>query len=89
METNEIMTNEEVAEAVGAAAEQIVTKDSGSRLRAAAVGGLVVLVGGLTVQYIILPAVAKVKAKKRELNTSDDELTTISSDATYDSDEEV
>ena len=89
METNEIMTNDEVTEAVETAAEEIVTKGSGSKLKAAAIGGLAVLIGGLAVQYIVIPTVAKIKAKRQNVNAIDSGFTVVGADETYDSDEEV
>lgn len=89
METNEIMTNEEVTEAVETVAEEIVTKGSGSKLKAAAIGGLAVLIGGLAVQYIVIPTVAKIKAKRQNANTIDSEFTVVGADEAYDSGEEV
>lgn len=89
METNEIMTNEEVTEAVETVAEEIVTKGSGSKLKAAAIGGLAVLIGGLAVQYIVIPTVAKIKAKRQNANTIDSGFTVVGADEAYDSGEEV
>lgn len=62
METNEIMENEEVIETT----EEIVKTGSGKGLKIAAGVGLTVLVGGLLCKYVVIPAVAKYKARKQE-----------------------
>lgn len=62
METNEIMENEEVIETT----EEIVKTSSGKGLKIAAGVGLTVLVGGLLCKYVVIPAVAKYKARKQE-----------------------
>lgn len=62
METNEIMENEEVIETT----EEIVKTGSGEGLLIAAGVGLAVLVGGLLCKYVVIPAVAKYKARKQE-----------------------
>lgn len=62
METNEIMENEEVIETT----EEIVKTGSGKGLKIVAGVGLTVLVGGLLCKYVVIPAVAKYKARKQE-----------------------
>ena len=91
MEPNEIMANEEVVEAAETAVEEIVTKSSGSKFKTAAFGGLAVLIGGLAIQYIVIPTVAKVREKKknRDQNTIDGEFTVVEDETADDSDEEV
>lgn len=71
METNEIMVNNE--EAVEEVAEEIVKKSSGKGLKIAAGIGLTILIGGLAVKYVVLPTVAKIKAKKQGSYTVDEE----------------
>lgn len=69
METNEIMTNEEVVEA----AEEIVPASSENGIGVGiAIGSAVVLVGVLTAKYIVKPLVAKIKDKKNEQRDSDE-----------------
>ena len=86
METNEMMMNEEVTEAVETATEGIVSGGSEGKWKAAAVGGLTVLIGGLAVQYIVIPTIAKIKAKKQKQNSDSD--TIVDSKFTDDSNEE-
>lgn len=69
METNEIMENEEV---IGTT-EEIVKTGSGKGLKIAAGVGLTVLVGGLLCKYVVIPAVAKYKARKQEQQMIDAE----------------
>ena len=69
METNEIMENEEVIETT----EEIVKTGSGKGLKIAAGVGLTVLVGGLLCKYVVIPAVAKYKARKQEQQMIDTE----------------
>lgn len=69
METNEIMENEEVIETT----EEIVKTGSGKGLKIAAGVGLTVLVGGLLCKYVVIPAVAKYKARKQEQQMIDAE----------------
>lgn len=66
MDTNEIMKNEEVTEAVETVAEEITNKGSG-KFKTAAIGGLTVLIGGLAVQYIVIPTIAKIRAKNSDV----------------------
>ena len=46
--------------------EEIVKTSSGKGLKIAAGVGLTVLVGGLLCKYVVIPAVAKYKARKQE-----------------------
>lgn len=62
MEANEIMENEEVIETT----EEIAKAGSGNGLKIAAGVGLTVLVGGLLCKYVVIPAVAKYRARKQE-----------------------
>lgn len=68
METNEILTNEEVMNA----AEEVVTESSGKTLKALGIFGGAVLIGGLAYKYAVKPIIAKVKAKKEPDDFSDD-----------------
>lgn len=68
METNEIMKNEEVTEAVTTATDEIL-KDSSGRFKTAAIGGLTALFGGLAVQYAVIPMIAKIRARKKKQNS--------------------
>ncbi len=61
MENNEIMTNEEVMETT----EEIVKVSSANGFKKAAVFGLVFIVGYVAGKYIIDPAVAHIKARKK------------------------
>lgn len=88
MEGNEIMMNEEVTEAVETAAEEITKKGSG-KFRAAALGGLTVLIGGLAVQYIVIPTIAKIRAKKKSQDVIVNGEFTEVSDNESDSDEDI
>lgn len=63
METNEIMTNDEVMFEV---AEDIVPAESGNGLKIALGIGLAVLVGGVVYKYVVKPIWCKVKAAKEE-----------------------
>lgn len=89
MEANEIMMNDEVTEAVETAAEEIAMTNSGSGLKTAAIGGLTVLIGGLAVQYIVIPTLAKIRAKKQNTNTMDGKFAVVANNEAYDLDEEV
>lgn len=71
METNEIMENEEVIETT----EEITKAGSGKGLKIVAGVGLTVLVGGLLCKYVVIPAVAKYKARKQEQQIIDAEET--------------
>lgn len=62
MDTNEIMTNEEVIETT----EEIVTASSGKTFKVVAGVGLTVLGGVVAYKYVIKPLVAKIKAKKEQ-----------------------
>lgn len=66
MEPNEMMLNEEVVETATEATEEIVKKSSGKGFKIAAGVGLVIVVGGLAVKYIIIPTANKIKAKKQQ-----------------------
>ncbi len=66
MEPNEMMVNEEVVETATEATEEIVKKSSGKGFKIAAGVGLVIVVGGLAVKYVIIPTVTKIKAKKQQ-----------------------
>jgi hypothetical protein len=69
MEPNEMMVNEEVVETATEATEEIVKKSSGKGFKIAAGVGLVIVVGGLAVKYVIIPAANKIKAKKQQNST--------------------
>lgn len=71
METNEIMTNEEVIETT----EEIVKAGTGKWFKVAAGVGLAVLVGGLAYKYVAKPIVAKIKAKKEQQAMEAEEVT--------------
>ena len=62
METNEIMTNEEVIETT----EEIAKAGSGKAFKVTVVLGLGVLAGVLAYKYIVKPMVAKIKAEKEQ-----------------------
>lgn len=76
METNEIMTNEEVIETT----EEIVKTGTGKWLKVAAGVGLAVLVGGLAYKYVAKPLVAKIKAKKEQQMIESEEVTHFEAD---------
>lgn len=61
METNEIMTNEEVMETT----EEIAKVSSTNGFKKAAVFGLVFIAGYVAGKYIIDPTVARIKARKQ------------------------
>lgn len=61
MENNEIMTNEEVMETT----EEIVKVSSANGFKKAAAFGLVFIGGYVAGKYIIDPAIAHIKARKR------------------------
>lgn len=65
METNEIMVNEEVVEAVEKISEK-GSKDFKKNFKAGVIGGLVVVAGGLAMQYVIKPVAAKIRSKKKK-----------------------
>ena len=62
MEANEIMTNEEVMETT---TEEIVKASSAGGFKTAAVFGLVFIAGYVAGKFIIDPAMARIKARKR------------------------
>lgn len=67
METNEIMTNDEVIEAT----EEIVEKTSGNGMKYAVIIGLSIGVGVLSHKYLVKPLGNKIKSKleaKKKLN---------------------
>lgn len=69
MDTNEIMTNDEVMEA----AEEVVTTNSENGIGVGmAIGAAVVLGGVAAYKYIVKPLVTKIKTKKNKQNDSDD-----------------
>lgn len=70
METNEIMTNEEVVDTT----EEIVKTSSGSCLKKVAGVGLVVVAGVIAYKYIAKPMIAKVKAKKDAVLVDDEDI---------------
>ncbi len=61
METNEIMTNEEVMETT----EEIAKVSSANGFKKAAIFGLVFIAGYVAGKYIIDPTVARIKARKQ------------------------
>lgn len=69
MEPNEMMVNEEVVETATEATEEIVKKSSGKGFKIAAGVGLVIVIGGLAVKYVIIPTANKIKAKKQQNST--------------------
>lgn len=88
MESNEIMMNEEVTEAVETAAEEITKKGSG-KFKTAALGGLTVLIGGLAVQYIVIPTIAKIRTKRKNQDVVVNGEFTEISDEENDSEEDI
>lgn len=68
METNEIMTNEEVMDAT----EEVITTGSGKTLITLGIIGGAALVSGLAYKYAIKPIIDKVKAKKEPDDFSDE-----------------
>lgn len=86
MDTNEIMKNEEVTEAVETVAEEITNKGSG-KFKTAAIGGLTVLIGGLAVQYIAIPTIAKIRARKKNSDVIDAESHIVDDETSDDFDE--
>ena len=60
MESNNILTNEEVSEAT----EEIATCGSKKGIKIAAGIGLSVLTGVIVYKYVVKPLVAKIKTKK-------------------------
>ncbi len=83
MEPNEMMVNEEVVETATGATEEIVKKSSGRGFKIAAGVGLVVVLGGLAVKYVIIPTANKIKAKKQQnFTTVDVEVEVVDEDST-------
>ena len=74
METNEIMTNDVVAEAT----ETIVTEVSSNKnlmKTVAKIGGTAIIAGGalhLSYKYVIKPLIAKFKAKDEQSDATDE-----------------
>lgn len=62
METNEIMTNEEVIETT----EEIAKASSGKAFKVTVGLGLGVLAGVLAYRYIVKPMIAKIKEEKEQ-----------------------
>ena len=71
MEKDEAMILEEVADT---AVEEIGTTNSKGKLKTAAIGGLTALIGGLVVQYVVIPTIAKVRKKKKNSKKKDSEV---------------
>ena len=71
MEANEIMTNEEVMETT---TEEIVKASSAGGFKTAAVFGLVFIAGYVAGKYIIDPAVARIKARRLNKRTVEQEF---------------
>ena len=67
MDTNEIMTNEEVIETT----EEIVKTGFGKGFKVVAGIGLAALAGGMAYKYVVKPVVAKIKAKKEQSKIDD------------------
>lgn len=82
MEPNEMMVNEEVVETATEATEEIVKKSSGKGFKIAAGVGLVIVIGGLAVKYVIIPTANKIKAKKQQ------NFTTVNAEEVADDDTE-
>lgn len=67
MDTNEIITNEEVTEVVEKATETAMPKLSNASLSMVfCAGGLVGAIGVLAIQHFAIPAVKKFRAKKKK-----------------------
>ncbi len=66
MEPNEMMVNEKVVGTATEATEEIVKISSGKGFKIAAGVGLVIVIGGLAVKYVIIPTANKIKAKKQQ-----------------------
>ncbi|MCM1090080.1 MAG: hypothetical protein NC413_04500 [Muribaculum sp.] len=89
MEPNEMMVNEEVVETATEATEEIVKKSSGKGFKIAAGVGLVIVVGGLAVKYVIIPTAKKIKAKKQQNSAPIDvEAEVVEEDSTEEETEE-
>lgn len=67
METNEIMTNEEVVEV----ADEVTANKGGKGFMIVAGIGAAILVGGLAYKYVAKPLVAKIKAAKEKQESFD------------------
>lgn len=78
MDTNEIMTNDEVI----LVTEEIATAGSGKGFKIAAGIGLAVLAGGIAYKYIAKPIMAKIKDKKNQQDITD--VTEDSEEVDYD-----
>lgn len=70
MENNEIMTNEEVMETT----EEIVKVSSANGFKKVAAFGLVFIAGYVAGKYIIDPAVARIKARRLNKRTVEQEF---------------
>lgn len=70
METNDILTNEEVITTT----EQIEKSNSGNGFMIAAGVGLTMLVGGLLYKYAVIPTMTKIKNYKRNKTTNNDSI---------------
>lgn len=71
METNEIMTNENMENTIETT-EEIVKSSSGKGVKIVAGIGIAVLVGGLAYKFVVKPTVAKMKARKEEERMEED-----------------
>ena len=65
METNEIMTNENMENTIETT-EEIVKSSSGKGVKIVAGIGIAVLVSGLAYKFVVKPTMAKMKARKEE-----------------------
>lgn len=89
MEPNEMMVNEEAVETAAEATEEIVKKSSGRGFKIAAGVGLVIVIGGLAVKYVIIPTANKIKAKKQQdSDVIDTEFSEADENADQETDEE-
>lgn len=80
METNEIMTNEEVKDV----AEEVITASSDNGSSIGILIGVASLAGVLTVvagKYVVAPIIAKIKAKKEQHKTDSEDETIIQFEA--------
>lgn len=66
MDTNEIITNDEVI----LAAEEIATASSGKSFNKAVGIGLAILIGVVAYKYVAKPIMAKIKAKRNQQETT-------------------
>jgi len=62
MDTNEVITNDEVIEAT----EEIATASLSKGAKIGVGVGLAVLIGGIAYKYVAKPMIAKIKAKKEQ-----------------------